>query len=183
MYDATFKRYGRKISINKTETMAFNMLEEIRAKPSLIKINGTAVKNVRKFKYLGHKVPNNDEDPSCYLNFCISSAFHKWNELKHILTDRKILISTRTKILQACVRNRLLYIVSAWEIIINKLRKIDSIWHNFLRRMIKDRFKRRNVPIAYSKDVKRSNKSKTKTRQIRQYPMIYIGRIYWVTTA
>ena len=93
--------------------MAFNVHEEIRAKPSLIKISGTAVKNVRKFKYLGHMITNTDEDPSCYLNLRISSAFHKWNVLKHILTDRKILISTRIKILEACVHSRLLYNVQA----------------------------------------------------------------------
>ena len=40
MYHATFTRYGLKISINKTETMAFNLHEEVRAKPSLIKISG-----------------------------------------------------------------------------------------------------------------------------------------------
>lgn len=160
LYDATFTRYGLKISINKTETMAFNVHEEVRAKPSLIKISGTSVNNVRKFKYLGHMITNTDEDPSCYLNFRITSAFHKWSELKHVLTDRKILISTRTRILEACVRSRLLYSVQAWEITSSELRKIESIWHNFLRRMIKNGFKRKNVPMEYSKGLKRSKKSK-----------------------
>ena len=119
----------------------------------------TSVKKVRKVKYLGHLITNTDEDPFCYINFRISSAFHKWNELKHVLTDRKILISTWTRILEACVRSRLLYNVSAWEITTSELRE-ESMWHNFLRKMIKNGFKRKNVPIEYSKDLKRPKKSK-----------------------
>ena len=56
--------------------MAFNVHEEIRAKPSLIKINDTSVKNAPKYKYLGHMITNTDKEPSCYLNCRISSAFH-----------------------------------------------------------------------------------------------------------
>ena len=94
--------------------MAFNVDEEIKAKPSLISIGEVQLKNLRVFKYLGHMIVNTDVDPSHYLNFRNSSAFQKWNELKHILTDRRILLSTRSKILEACIRSRLLYSVQAW---------------------------------------------------------------------
>ena len=67
IYDKTFTRFGLKISTDKTETMAFNVEEEIKAKPSLIFIGGTALKNVRAFKYLGHMIINNNEDPSHFL--------------------------------------------------------------------------------------------------------------------
>ena len=156
IYDKTFARFGLKISTGKTETMAFNVDEEIKAKPSLISIGSVALKNVRTFKYLGHMIINTDEDPSQYLNFRISSAFQKWNELKHVLTDKRIMMSTRTKILEACVRSRLLYSVQAWELSVKELRKIETIWHNFLRKMITNGFKRKNVPLAYLK-AKRSN--------------------------
>ena len=109
IYDKHFTRFGLKISTGKTETMAFNVSEDIKAKPSLISIGAIALKNVRVFKYLGHIIVNNDEDPSHFLSFRISSAFQKWTELKHVLTDRRILMSTRTKLLEACVRSRLLY--------------------------------------------------------------------------
>ena len=86
IYGATFTRFGLKISTDKTETMGFNVEEEIKK-----------LKNFRVFKYLGHMIVNTDVDPSHYLNFRISSAFQKWNELKHILTDRRISMSTRSK--------------------------------------------------------------------------------------
>ncbi len=166
MYDATFVRFGLKISTGKTETMAFNVEEQIKASPSLISIGGVALKNVRTFKYLGHMIINNEEDPSHYLNFRISSAFQKWNELKHVLTDKRIIMSTRTKILEACIRSRLLYSVQAWELSANELRKIESIWHGFLRKMVRNGFKRKNVPPEYRKDFKRLKKSVPKPNDL-----------------
>ena len=164
IYDTTFTRYGLQISTDKTETKASNVDEEIKAKPSLISIVEVELKNVCVFKYLGHMIVNTDVDPSHYLNFRISSAFQKWNELKHILADRRILMSTRSKILEACIRSRLLYSVQAWELSGQELRKIESIWCNFLRKMVVNGFKCKNVPSDYVKALKRSKKSKKDTQ-------------------
>ena len=109
IYDATFARFGFKISTGKTETMAFNVDEEIKAKSSPICVGDLPLKNVRSFKYLGYMIVNTDEKPSEYLTFRVSSAYQKWNELKHILTDRRIIMSTRSKLLEACIRSRILY--------------------------------------------------------------------------
>ena len=146
IFDTTFTRFGLKISTDKTETMAFNVPEEIKAKPSLISLGGVALKNVRCFKYLGHTVTNNDDDPSKYLTHRISSAFQKWNELKHVLTDNRIRMSTRVKFLEACIRMRLLYSVQSWDLSAEELRKIESIWHNFPRKMVYNGFKRKMSP-------------------------------------
>ena len=109
-------------------------------------------------------IVNTDVDPSHYLNFRISSAFQKWNELKHILADRRILMSTHSKILEACIRSRLLYSVQAWELSGQELRKIESIWWNFLRKMVVNGFKRKNFPPDYLIALKRSKKSKKDTQ-------------------
>ena len=77
--------------------MAFNVPEEIKSKPSLISIGGVAFKTVRTFKYLGHRITNNGKDPSYYLTFRISSAFQNWNEVKHVLTDKIINMSSQIK--------------------------------------------------------------------------------------
>ena len=102
----------------KNETMAFNVSEQMKAKESLISIGDVALKNVRTFKRLGHMIANNEKDPSHFPSFRISSAFQKWTELKHVLTDKRILKFWKL------VRSRLLY--SA------QLNKIESIWHGFL---------------------------------------------------
>ena len=149
IYHHTFSRFGLKISTGKTETMAFNVPEEVKSKQSLISIGGVPLKDVRTFKYLGHMITNNDDDPSHYLTFRISSAFQKWNELKHVLTDRRINMSTRVKILEACVSSRLLYSAQSWELSASELRKLETIWHGFLRKVINNGFERKNVPKEY----------------------------------
>ena len=67
-------------------------------------------------------------------------------------------MTTRTIILEACVRSRLLYSVQAWELYACELRNIESIWHNVLRKMVAHGFKRKNVPLEYLKQ----KRSKTK---------------------
>ena len=75
IYDQTFSTFGLKIATIITKAMAFSVLEEVKARPSLISVGGVALKNVCYFKYLGHMSTNNNEDPSHYLNVRISSAF------------------------------------------------------------------------------------------------------------
>ena len=159
IYHKTFIRFGLTISTDKTETMAFNVPEDIKARPSLISIAGVALKNVRRFKYLGHLITNTDVDPSSYLTFRISSAFQKWNELKLFLTDRRIYLSNRIKILEACVRSRLLYSAQSWELSASELTKLESIWHGFLRKMVTNGYKRKNVPAEYLKAKKEAKKT------------------------
>ena len=159
IYDKTFTRYGLKISTGKTETMAFNVPEEIKIKTIPFSIGEIPIKNVRTFKYLGHVITNNDGDPSHYLSFRISSAFQKWNELKHVLTDKRIVMSTRVKLLEACVRSRLLYSCQSWELAASELRKLETIWNGFLRKMITKGYKRKNVPPEYVKAKKKAKKS------------------------
>ena len=155
IYDQTFTRFGLKISYGKTETIAFNVPEDIKSKKSLFSISNVPIKNVRTFKYLGHMITNNEDDPSHYLSFRISSAYQKWNELKHVFTDKRIYMSTRVKLLEACVRSRLLYSCQSWDLYASEIRKLESIWHGFLRRMVKHGFKRKNVPPEFLKAKKK----------------------------
>ena len=66
IYDQTFSRFGLQISYGKTETMAFNVPEDIKSKKSLFSIWNVPIKNVRSLKYLGHMINNNNDDPSHY---------------------------------------------------------------------------------------------------------------------
>ena len=43
IYDQTFKRFGLKISYGKTETIAFNVPKEIKAKPLLFSVGGEQI--------------------------------------------------------------------------------------------------------------------------------------------
>ena len=132
--------------------MAFNVDEELKLRPSLISIGYVALKTVRAFKYLGHMIVNTDDNQYNFLNFRIASAYQKWNDLKHVLTDWRVKMNARTKILEACIRSCLLYSVQAWQLSARELKKIESIWHNFLRKMIVHGFKRKKHSIGVCKE-------------------------------
>lgn len=75
-------RFGLQMSYAKTETMAFNGDESTKDQKSFISVNN-------EFRYLGHLITNTEKS-SAFLQVRISSAFQKWNELKHIRTERFI---------------------------------------------------------------------------------------------
>ncbi len=113
--------------------------------PTLISLNNSPLKNVREFKYLGHKISNHATLNQSHLTHSIASAFQKWNELKHVLTDNRIKMSTRVRFLEACVRSRLVYSIQAWSPSANESQKLETIWHGFLRKMIRGGYKRKDT--------------------------------------
>ena len=144
IYDETFRRYGLTIALDKTKTIAFNVSESVMVKETLISLRGLPIENVRKFKYLGHMLSN--EESQCFLNHQIASAYAKWSEMKHILLDHRILLNVRVRFLEACVRSCLLYSVQSWQLSAKELSRVEVVWNSFLRRMVKGGFKRKNVP-------------------------------------
>jgi len=113
---------------------------------SLITLRNEPIDNVRSFKYLGHVLNNKLENSSAFINHQISSAYAKWNEMKSVFLDKRIFLSTRIKFLEACVRSRLLYSVQAWQLGAKDMRKLETVWCGFLRRMVKGGYARRNAP-------------------------------------
>ena len=68
--------------------MAFNIDEEIKSKESLITNGDNEIKNVQTFKYLEYTITNDEKKTSCFLYERIGTAYQKWNDLRHVLTDR-----------------------------------------------------------------------------------------------
>ena len=126
--------------------MSFNVSKEIMQKETLISLKIEPIGNVRQFKYLGHVLSNEKSNTSAFLTHQISRAYAKWNEMKNVLLDKRIHLSTRVRFLEACVRSRLLCSVQAWSLNAKEMQKIESIWHGFLRRLVKGGFKRQNAP-------------------------------------
>ena len=75
----------------------------------------------------------------------ISSAYSKFNDLKQVLTDRRIRLKTRVKFLTACVRSRLTFSVQTCFLKAAEVTKLESVWTNFLRKLIRKGFDRVNV--------------------------------------
>ena len=63
-----------------------------------------------------------------------------------MLLDKRIHLATRIRFLEAYIRSRLLYSLQAWQLSTAEMKKIESVWNGFLRRMVKGGFRRRNAP-------------------------------------
>ena len=151
IYYNVFKRFGLTIAQDKTKTMLFNATEELAASKSVISINGSLVENVRKFRYLGHVISNTIA--SEFLTYQIGAAYDKWNEMKDILMDKEIKMCVRLQFLEACVQSRLLYSVQSCDLKAVERNKIEVIWMNFLRRMVRNGFARRHIKSKDSDDI------------------------------
>ena len=142
IFQRNFVRYGLTMAENKTVSMVFSGPESDMVAPSLVKLAGTPLENVRKFRYLGHLLSNEQED--AYLGAQISSAWAKWRELKTIFRDSDIDIRTRVQILEATVRSRLLYSVQSWTLTARQKDQLNAVWLRFLRHMVRGGFARRD---------------------------------------
>ena len=63
--------------------------------------------------------------------------------------------------MEACVRGRLLYSSQSWELLASEIKKTESIWHSFLRKMVCKGFRRKNVPPEYLQARKKAKKTNT----------------------
>ena len=144
--DEEFKRFGLMISPSKTKTMSFNTPTNVSIPESLVTIRDIAIEHVNTFCYLGHVISSNDQDHSALVVQRIASAYSKFNELKQVLTDKRIWLKTRIKFLTACVRSRLTFSVQACLLKATEINKLESVWTTFLRKLIRKGFERVNVP-------------------------------------
>ena len=85
------------IAIDKTQTLAYNISEDVMSSKSLISLRNQPIENVRSFKYLGHVLCNDPSNSSAFLIHQICSAYTKWNKMKSVFLDKRIFLSTRVK--------------------------------------------------------------------------------------
>ena len=131
----TCKRFGLTISFGKTKTQVFNCEKKVVEDDTLFSIDGEVVENVRTFTYLGHMITN--EDDSCFTELRTSRAIGKFYELKSVLSDKQINMGTRRKLIEACVRSRLVYGTQACFPLEKEMKKLESCWTQNLRYMVK----------------------------------------------
>ena len=76
------------MSYSKTETMDFNIDEEIISQESLITIGNNQIKNLGTFKYFGYTITNDENKTYRFLYARIGVAHQKWSELGQVPTSR-----------------------------------------------------------------------------------------------
>ena len=102
----TCLRFGLTISFAKTKTQVFHN-NELADRPSLFNIGDEVIENVKTFTYLGHQFTT--ETNKTFTEHRVACAFAKFNELRGVLSDINVKVWTRRRILESCVRERLIY--------------------------------------------------------------------------
>ena len=147
----TLKEYQLEINTSKTNTMILNNQYTNEAYPeTIVKIENIPIKNVTTFKYLGCNIKY--DEPSTgdsELAMRIDSAQCKFFELGKNLMNFKIMLVTRTKILNALVRTRLTYSCQTWNLTKKQIVQINAIYMSMLRKMVKGGYRRKPGSFSY----------------------------------
>ena len=151
-------------------------------KESLFEIDGVPIKNVKEFKYLGHKISNNEEEGDTIdIHYRITLAEGKFQEMKRFFCDREIPIKLRAKtFLQAYVRSRMCYSLQSWPLKESEIQLIESKWNGFLRRMVNGGFTRKDDSMAYrysNKDLQRITETTCIRRFIKEQQLKYLAHV------
>ena len=182
----TCSRFGLSITISfpKTNTQVFNN-DELTNLPSLFLISENVVENVSEFTYLGQTFSNKDQG-SC-TDLRVSKAIGKFNEMRQVLMDQKVNMTTRTILMGACVRSRLLYGTQAQYINEQNIRKLETCQIELLRQIVNSGWNRLPTPedaedtefrLRYTNtDILHVTENNSLRNVIRSQYLKHIGRV------
>ena len=101
---------------------------------SPIMINGHTLGTVRKFKYLGDIISEEDSRPDILSRTAQTTA--ALAKLKSIWQDKNITLSSKLRLLQALVIYIFLYACESWTLTAELQRKIQAVEMRLLRRLL-----------------------------------------------
>ena len=147
----TFETFRLRINATKTKTMILNQKYEGREYPKTIcSLGEEVIENVEKFRYLGSEIKQ--DEPSTgqtELNLRSDVAECKFYSLSRNLLNKKINLNTRTLMLNALVRSRLLYSCQTWSCTKTQMNNVNATYVSFLRKMVKGGYRRKENSWAY----------------------------------
>ena len=121
------KQVGLFVNIKKTEVM--NISKET-SQP--IKIEGSDLKQVNKFTYLG-SVISSEDGAKADIDTRINKARTVFKSLKNIWRSRKYSLKTKLKVYSSNVKTVLLYGSECWRAVQNEMKKLNSFHNKCLR--------------------------------------------------
>ena len=122
---------GMKISRSKTEYMTTDMVGD---QDETIQLDGTDLKRVRSFKYLGSMMQSSC-DLDSEISHRIQSGWNNWRKVTGVVCDRRVPIQLKGKIHKAVVRPALMYGLETAPIKKAEERKLDVAEMKMLRWM------------------------------------------------
>ena len=114
----------------------------IQYSKSIITLRKVSLKNSSELKYLGSLVSSEPNIGDIEINHRIQLAQMKFASMTNLLQNRNISLRTKITFLNSFVRSRLVYSCQNWNPTTNQFEKIDIVYRQFLKRMIKGGYKR-----------------------------------------
>lgn len=140
----TFKRFSLQINPSKTKSMIFNFDNKETEYPgSLVSIEGKNIENTKKYLYLGSEIKYDEHGTGdAEVGLRIDSAECKFYQHAKKLFNRRILLKTRTGILNALVRSRLTYGCQTWALTEQQMQRINTCYVGMLRKITRNGYRR-----------------------------------------
>ena len=159
------EKKGLKINTKKTFCMVITKYKDI-PKCNLL-LNGLKITQINQFKYLGSIITSDGKSEKDIITR-IGMAKSAFMDLKKILTNKHISITTRLRVLKCYVWSVLLYGSETWTISKKMQKRLEAAEMWFLRRMLKTSWteKKTNEDILNKMDTSRSLMATILTRQL-----------------
>ena len=97
------------------------------------------------FSQWDHRFQKHNTTGDWEINSRIESAKNKFSSMKNVLLNHNILLQTRLTFLRAYIRSRLTFNCQNWVLTSAQTNKLDSTWSTFLRKMIRNGYRRKNT--------------------------------------
>ena len=167
MLDTVVRESEKKgLSLNKKKTEVMVISKKNCTPACNIVMNGTVLKQVHKFNYLGSLITS---DGRCIneIKRRMAQAKASFQNMKSILTNKRLSLGVRKRVLQCYIEPILLYGCEAWSMTKQTSTSIEAIEMWFLRRMLRVSWteKRTNLEILNTASSTRKLMNNIKRRQ------------------
>ena len=167
MLDTVVRESEKKgLSLNKKKTEVMVISKKNCTPACNIVMNGTVLKQVHKFNYLGSLITS---DGRCIneIKRRMDQAKASFQNMKSILTNKRLSLGVRKRVLQCYIEPILLYGCEAWSMTKQTSTSIEAMEMWFLRRMLRVSWteKRTNLEILNTASSTRKLMNNIKRRQ------------------
>ena len=161
------------LRINKSKTEVMGVTKRRERLPVSINIEGVAIRQVEKFKYLGSLV---SEDGKCDEEIRARIAMGKANfgKMRNVLTNLGLNIQLRVRLVKSYIWAGMLYGCESWTISAQMRRRLEAAEMWLLRRMLRIPWtaRRTNQQVLQMARTSRSLLTTIRQRQLR-----YLGHV------
>ena len=167
------QRYGMELNEKKTEAMVITKNREENIPTCEINANGTILKQVRSFKYLGTTITWNLNDET-ELKCRIAQTKSAFNKMRNILCNKNILFETRYRVLNAYIYPIFTYNAETWTLNKTTTTKIDALEMWTFRRMLRVSYTARKTNVEV---LEMANKNRSLLQNIRNRQLKFVGHV------